>query len=66
MQSPATRSAGRPRRTAGGGGPAGDLAMGSGIEGGPATLRAGGRIEAGIEGQLMGTGGLHSSSTAYI
>jgi hypothetical protein len=25
-----------------------------------ATLRAGGRIEAGIEGELMGTGGLHS------
>jgi len=29
-----------------------------------ATLRAGGRIEADIEGQLMGTGGLHSSSKA--
>jgi len=29
-------------------------------------LRAGGRIEADIEGQLMGTGGLHSSSKTYI
>ena len=27
---------------------------------------AGGRIEAYIEGQLMGTGGLHSGSTTYI